>query len=126
MTAKRMLIRADDLGYSEGVNLGIAKSVNEGLIRNIGVMPNMPLAKQGLDLLKRDDLCLGQHTNVCVGSPLSNPADIPSITDENGMFVSSRTYRTADHDFVVLDEVVLEIEAQYQKFKELTGHPYPL
>ena len=121
MTAKRMLIRADDLGYSEGVNLGIAKSVNEGLIRNIGVMPNMPLAKQGLDLLKRDDLCLGQHTNVCVGRPLSNPADIPSITDENGMFVSSRTYRTADHDFVVLDEVVLEIEAQYQKFKELTG-----
>ncbi len=121
MSAKRILIRADDLGYSEGVNLGIAKSVNEGLIRNIGVMPNMPLAKQGLDLLKRDDLCLGQHTNVCVGKPLCDPKDIPSITDENGMFVSSRTYRNADHDFVVLDEVVLEIEAQYERFRELTG-----
>lgn len=34
----RLLIRADDLGYSEGVNCGIAKSVRDGIIRTVGVI----------------------------------------------------------------------------------------
>jgi len=33
---KRILIRADDLGYSEGVNYSIAKSVKDGTIKNVG------------------------------------------------------------------------------------------
>ena len=118
---KRVLIRADDLGYCEGVNLGIAKTVKEGLIRTIGLMPNMPAAKAGLDLIAGYDICLGQHTNVCVGKPVCDPSLIPSITNEKGEFRSSREYRSAKEDFVVLDEVVLEIEAQYERFKELTG-----
>lgn len=43
---------------------------------------------------------------------------------KNGEFRRSSEYRKAHAegiDFVNLDEVVLEIEAQYQKFKELTG-----
>ncbi|MBR3265159.1 MAG: ChbG/HpnK family deacetylase, partial [Erysipelotrichaceae bacterium] len=31
---KKILIRADDLGYSEGVNYGILKSVKDGLVRS--------------------------------------------------------------------------------------------
>lgn len=118
---KRILIRADDLGYSEAVNYGIAKTVKEGIIRPIGVMTNMPYTKQGLDLIAGCDVCLGQHTNICVGRPLTDPSLIPSITTETGEFRSSKEYRSAKEDFVVLDEVILEIEAQYQKFKELTG-----
>ena len=42
-TMKYLLIRADDLGYSEGVNYGIAAAVAAGLVRSVGVMTNMPL-----------------------------------------------------------------------------------
>lgn len=45
----------------------------------------------------------------------------PSITNEHGEFKSSKEYRSAKEDFVVLDEVILEIEAQYERFVELTG-----
>lgn len=45
---KRLLLRADDLGYSDGVNCGIAAAVQAGLIRSVGVMTNMPLAESGL------------------------------------------------------------------------------
>ena len=38
---KQLLIRADDIGYSYAVNLGIARSINEGLVRSAGLMPNM-------------------------------------------------------------------------------------
>ena len=118
---KRLLVRADDLGYSEAVNYGIAKTVNDGFIRSVGVMTNMPTVKSGLALMKRKDLCLGLHTNICVGRPITDPALIPSITTESGEFKPSSEYRSAEEDFVNLDEVVLEIEAQYRRFKELTG-----
>jgi len=118
---KTLLIRADDLGYSEGVNYGIAKCVKEGVIKSVGLMTNMPAAKHGLELLQGENVCFGQHTNICVGRPLTDPVLIPSITQKNGEFRPSQVYRSAEEDFVVLEEVVIEIEAQLKKFVELTG-----
>lgn len=118
---KKLLIRADDLGYSEGINYGIAKSVKEGIIGSVGVMVNMPSVEHGLELLKGKEVCLGQHTNICMGKPITDPSLIPSITNEKGEFKSSKEYRGAKKDFVVLDEVIIEIEAQYKRFVELTG-----
>ncbi|WP_099467106.1 ChbG/HpnK family deacetylase [Konateibacter massiliensis] len=117
----KILVRADDLGYSEAVNYGIAKSVKEGIISSVGVMANMPAVNHGLELLKGVPVCFGQHTNICVGKPITDPALIPSITNEKGEFKASKEYRQAKEDFVVLDEVILEIEAQYERFLELVG-----
>jgi predicted glycoside hydrolase/deacetylase ChbG (UPF0249 family) len=120
----KMIIRADDLGYSEAVNYGIEKSVKEGIIGSVGIMPNMPSVQHGLNLLKKTGVCLGQHTNVCLGKPCADPDRIPSLLGKNGEFKSSSVYREAfarGEDFVVLDEIVIEIEAQYMRFKELTG-----
>ncbi|MBQ9159423.1 MAG: ChbG/HpnK family deacetylase [Erysipelotrichaceae bacterium] len=116
-----LLIRADDLGFSEAVNLGIAKTVHEGIIRNVGLMTNMPYSRHGYDLIKDAGVCLGQHTNISTGKPILDPERIPSLVDENGHFRSSRDYRSAKEDFVVLDEVIAEIEAQYEAFKRITG-----
>ena len=120
----KLIIRADDIGYSEAVNYGIYKSVKDGLVRSAGLMPNMSYAKHGLDLLEGYDVCIGQHTNVCLGKPCADPALIPSLVNENGEFKSSRKYREAfknHEEFVVIEEAVIEIEAQYQKFRDLTG-----
>lgn len=120
----QFVIRADDLGYSEAVNCGIAKTVKEGMIRSVGVMPNMPAARHGLELLKGEKVCYGQHTNICLGKPCADPEKIPSLLDRDGNLKSSRAYREAwkkGECFTVLEEMVLEIEAQYQRFLELTG-----
>lgn len=120
----QLILRADDVGYSEAVNYGIAKTVKEGLIGSVGLMPNMPSAAHGLALLEGTDVCIGQHTNICIGRPCADPAKIPSLLDENGFLKSSRTYREAwkkGECFTVLEEMVLEIEAQYQRFVQLTG-----
>lgn len=121
---KRFLIRADDLGYSKGMNYGIAEAVKNGIIQSVGLMPNMTDAYHGVKLLEDADVCYGQHTNISVGRPVTDPKRIPSITQKNGEFKSSRMYRDAaldGTDFVMLDEVILEIEAQYQQFVRLTG-----
>ncbi len=121
---KKIIVRADDLGFTEGVNCGIAKACRDGIIRSVGIMTNMPAVKHGYDLVKDLPLCFGQHTNICVGKPLCDPKDVPSICDGNGNLKSSKMYRASFKegiDFVVLDEVILEIEAQYEAFVKLTG-----
>lgn len=121
---KKIIVRADDLGFSEGINHGINKACRDGIIRSVGIMTNMPATKHGWDLVKDLPLCFGQHTNICVGKPLTDPKLIPSICDEYGNLKASKVYRQAakeGKDFVVLDEVILEIEAQYEAFKKLTG-----
>lgn len=120
----KLIIRADDIGYSEAVNYGIEKSVKEGLVRSAGLMPNMPAAEHGLKLLEGTGICIGQHTNLCLGKPCADPSLIPSLLDENGNLRSSRAYREAwqkGEEFTVLEEMVIEIEAQYRRFKELVG-----
>lgn len=117
--SKKILLRADDLGYSEAVNYGIEKAVKTGFVRSVGIMTNMTAAVHGVALLKDENIAFGQHTNFCVGYPLTDPKKIPSLVDENGQFKKSKDYRNSLEDFVVFEEALIEIEAQYQRFVEL-------
>lgn len=121
---KRILLRADDLGFSEGVNYGILKAVEQGPIRTVGLMVNMQATQHGYNLIKDKQLCIGLHTNICVGKPISNPRLISSLCQENDEFISSRVYRKAyqaGEDFVDLQQVITEIEAQYHQFISIVG-----
>lgn len=121
---KQLLIRADDLGYSYAVDLGIARSVDEGLVCSVGLMPNMPEAEHGWSLVADADIAVGQHTNVCLGKPCADPALIPSLLDENGEFHSSRTFREhfkRGEELIDFDEACIEIRAQHDRFVEIVG-----
>lgn len=117
----KLLVRADDLGYSEAFNYGLARAVKSGIVRCVGVMPNMEWAEHGVNLLKDTDVIFTVHANICQGRPITDPKLIPSLVDENGFFKDKELYRGAKEDFVVLDEVVMEVEAQYQRLVELSG-----
>ncbi len=119
---KEIIIRSDDLGYCEAVNYGIERTVKHGLVRSVGLMPNMEAAAHGVRLMEGTGVCIGQHTNISVGRPLTEPERIPSLVNEKGEFKSSRAYNSAEEDIVNLEEVILEIEAQYSRFLELVGH----
>ncbi len=121
---RKLIIRGDDLGYSEAVNYGIAKAVKDGLVGSVGIMPNMPAVTHGLKLLADTDVCLGLHVNICLGTPCAPQERIPSLLDPEGRLKSSREYREAykqGESFTRLDEMIMEIEAQHRRFAELTG-----
>ena len=121
----KILVRADDLGYSEAFNYGLARAVKSGIVRSVGVMTNMEWAEHGVRLLDGTDVTFTVHANICQGKPLTDPALIPSLVGENGEFKDKELYRGAKEDFVVLEEAVLEVEAQYLRLAELTGRkPY--
>ena len=120
---KKVILRADDLGLSKGVNYGIKEAINSGLVKSVGFMVNMEDIQHGYNLIKEYDLALGLHTNFCLGKPLSNPNLIPSLVNGEE-FCSSREIRSRKEDTINFDEAVIEIEAQLLKFKEITGR-YP-
>lgn len=117
----KLLVRADDLGFSEAVNYGIQKSIIDGIVKNVGLMPNMDAAKHGFDLLKGLDIAIGQHTNICVGKPVSDPKLIPSLVNDCGDFYSSKDIKARTSDTIVLEEAIIEIEAQLERFRSITG-----
>ena len=117
----KMLVRADDLGYSEAFNYGLARAVKSGFLRCVGVMQNMEWAEHGVRLLDGTDVIFTVHANICQGKPITDPKLIPSLVDENGFFKDKEIYRSAKEDFVVLEEVLMEVEAQFLRLKELTG-----
>lgn len=117
----KMLVRADDLGYCEAFNYGLARAVKSGIVRSVGVMTNMEWAEHGVRLLDGTDVIFTVHANICQGFPLTDPKLIPSLVDEKGEFKDKSLYREAEEDFVVLEEAVMEVEAQYLRLVELTG-----
>ncbi len=117
----KILFRADDLGFSEAVNLGILKSILDGPIRNVGLMPGMDAAEHGFKLIKNLDIALGQHTNISVGKPLSDPKRIPSLVSEEGFFHNSKTINGRKVDTIDIGEAEIEIEAQLSRFKAICG-----
>lgn len=117
----RILLRADDLGYSEGVNCGLAWGCDNGLPMSVGLMMNLPAVRHGYELIADKGHCLGMHTTISAGRPISNPTDVPSLVDKRGLFFSSDHYRRALEDPAALADVEREAEAQYQAFIALTG-----
>ena len=104
----KIIFRADDLGFSEAVNYGIRKAIVDGVITCTGLMPNMPYAAAGYALVKDTGVEVGQHTNICVGRPLTDSARIPSLVQPSGEFCTSREIRARKQDTIVLEEVELD------------------
>lgn len=119
---KKIILRADDLGFSRGINYGIYDVVKAGMVRSVGVMVNMEATQHGIKLLHGiPDCCFGLHTNLCAGRPVSAPEQVPTLVDSQGMFHSSARYRNAEKEFISYADARTEIDAQYRRFIELFG-----
>lgn len=119
----RIIFNADDIGYSEAVTLGIIKAHQDGLIKTTTMMSNMEAAPLAAKLLKENPgLYCGQHTNIVVGKPVSDPKLLPSLVDENGYFNTKQ--RLKQGLSLNKEEIKTEVRAQAKRFKELMGH-YP-
>ena len=120
----KMIIRADDFGFSEAVNYGILKAFQGGLVKNIGLMSNMPYAKQAFDMIREENVTLGLHVNLILGSPCARPEQIPSLLNMDGKFLSSRVRRREMEEGIdnfVYEDTVVEVKAQVEQFLSICG-----
>ena len=85
----KLIINADDFGFSKSINNGIIDAYKEGLISSTTIMINMPYTCDAISKWKENSLLgIGLHINLTQGSPISD--DVKSLVDENNAFHKHR------------------------------------
>ena len=87
---KRLIVNADDFGWSEAVTSGILRGHRDGLITSTTLMANLPGAAAALARARREapGLGLGLHLNLTEGPPLTGESAAP-LTGPDGQLIRS-------------------------------------
>lgn len=124
----RIIVNADDFGYSKSVNDAISKSFSYKYISQTTIMINMPFVDEGIIISKEQGFFnkIGLHLNLTEGIPLTNNIkNNRHYTNTKGEFnaslINCKRYR-----FYIPQKdkkcIMEEIDAQMKKYKEL-GFP---
>jgi len=84
---KRLIINADDLGWTRGISDGILLAHRHGLVTSASLMVNQPASDYALILASQNPrLAVGIHLNLCTGVPVLPPENVPTLVDRDGKF----------------------------------------
>ena len=82
---KRMIVNADDFGFSEAVNHGILKAMQEEIVTSTSIMANMPGFAHAVQLYhEHPDMAVGVHLNLTCYRPLLSTHQ--TLVTETGYF----------------------------------------
>ena len=123
----KLLVQGDDYGFTKGVTYGILDAIDNGVLRNTGMFPNMPIAPWAAEQWKakeRPQACLGIDFNIVSGPSTAAPKSVPSLVDDKGEFIRSGArlkdprFQTEEgrREMFPYEEVYREIRAQYDRF----------
>ena len=136
----KILFQADDYGITYGSTYGVLHGIEHGVLRNTGLFVNMPSSEYAASRIKDfPECCFGIDINLVCGKPVSNPKLVPHLVDENGYFISSKKQfelhksvpskpgemgigKSFADDPYPYDEVLVEMQAQIEKFIAMVGH----
>ncbi|MDR1493369.1 MAG: ChbG/HpnK family deacetylase [Planctomycetaceae bacterium] len=117
---KKLIINADDFGFSPAVNSAILNGAIAGNITAASVMVNMPFAEDAARSSQncRNGLSLGLHFTLTSGKPVAEPSKIPALVDSQGLFrfgflELTRALRSKKRD-LFLQQIQIEFFAQME------------
>lgn len=109
----KIIINADDFGFSKSINEGIITAYKEGLITSTSIMINMPYREDAISKWKENkELGLGLHINLSQGSPIST--NVKSLVDGNNTFYNHRKIEKEEVN-ISYEDAYQEIKAQIEK-----------
>ncbi len=124
----RLIVNADDLGLTPGVNRAIVQAFQRGIVTSATLMANAPAFSEAVSLLsvlpeyQSRELSIGCHIVLVDGTPLSPPETIPSLLDPAES--SPRFYKklwkfalASVRGKISAREVELEASAQVQRLQ---------
>ncbi len=131
---KNLIVNADDLGWTEGVNRGIAEAHRKGLVTSTSLLANGPAFSSALAVARSNpELGVGVHLNLSDGRPTAKAEQVPGLLNEAGNLEGgpeSLLLRIASRG-LPHKEVELEWDAQIGKVREsgiapthLDGHKH--
>jgi predicted glycoside hydrolase/deacetylase ChbG (UPF0249 family) len=118
MSTKRLIVNADDLGRTSGINHGIFQAHERGIVTSATLMVHYPAAEEVPGLAaSNQNLGIGLHLAFTGGRPILPPARVPSLVDATGAFPAKPDGLTGAR----ADELLAEARAQLGRFRELMG-----
>jgi predicted glycoside hydrolase/deacetylase ChbG (UPF0249 family) len=116
-----MIITADDVGLSPAVTRGALETARLGVVRSVSIIVNMPESEDAAaEARSIRGLELGLHLNVLAGRPVSDPATVRSLLDENGEFLRlGELARRLARGGVRAGELARELRAQVERARRL-------
>lgn len=89
---KRLIVNADDFGFTCGVNAGIIRAFKTGIVTSATIMANGEAFEDAISLARANPrLGVGCHLAIVGGRPVASPSDIPTIVDKNGALPATLT-----------------------------------
>lgn len=108
----RLIVNADDFGYSRGVNCGISDAHRYGVVTSATVMANMPSFWHAMALAHTlPELGIGLHFNITHGRPLGKK--LSTLTDHDGNFKGT-DYIFSGENAIDPFDIEQELHAQMQ------------
>ncbi len=118
MADKLLIVNADDLGRTPGINAGIFEAHDRGLVTSATLMVNFPAVEAAArGAAERPALGIGLHVELTGGVPSLPPETVPSLVDADGRLPRW----PAGLDGVDPGEVLAEVRSQLARFRRLTG-----
>lgn len=115
---RALIVNADDLGRTAGINAGIFEAHQKGLVTSATLMVGYPSAAGAARALaEHPRLGVGLHVALTGGRPILPPSRVPSLVDAQGELPAKPEGLTDPAP----GEVLAEVEAQLARFRELTG-----
>ncbi len=129
-----LIVNADDFGLCEGVNEGIVRAFDRGIVTSASVLAAGDAFDHAVALARaRPELDLGIHLSLTQTRPVSDPMGIPSLIGEDGCFHAnwSRLVSCCVRKILRHTNVETELRAQIEKvlstglaFSHLDGHQH--
>ncbi len=116
----RLIINADDFGWTRGICDGILLAHCRGLVTSTSLMVNQRASDYALLLAARHPrLAVGVHLNLSDGAPLLPPDRVPSLVDAAGRFYGfARLHRRLLRWQASSREMEAEFRTQIQWMKQ--------
>jgi len=84
---RNLIVNADDLGWTAGVNRGIAEAHRNGIVTSASLLANGAAFAGGVELARQNPrLSVGVHLNLSDGAPVAGREAVPSLVNEAGEF----------------------------------------
>jgi predicted glycoside hydrolase/deacetylase ChbG (UPF0249 family) len=117
MPTRELIVNADELGLTEGVNDGILKVHRQGIVTSTTMVANEYAFDHAVALAREaPDLAIGVHLNVTHGAPVLPEVRIFSLVDEDGLFYRrTRFLQRIVQGKIDLVQVEDEFRAQIEK-----------
>jgi hopanoid biosynthesis associated protein HpnK len=124
--ARNLIVNADDLGWTAGVNRGVAEAHRNGIVTSASLLANGEAVAEAVELARdTSGLGVGVHLNLNDGPPVAPRESVPSLVNDSGEFEGGPDgllLKIATRG-LAMREVEIEWEAQISKVRKAGIEP---